>query len=359
MLEQILDEEIHHNRNVVQFLAETHFLQLAKKQEPSVGGARQIVADSNKLSLMSSDYRSSIHHALTVKYLLTTTEFFSAQNVVRFQISQGNTTLEAQIIKPRSKPKLLPTNAIDLWRKCLIEAKIDLERALKNKVHKICIVTREGSDVEDKKMMDEDKEIDEKYTYTDGSKVSTDRQIEGTDEQNEGTEEQIESTDGQRKGTKDHTEEGSATQATQTPTSTIFGDDETIAKVLLNMSQAKAVSREKEKGADRRILKKLTDLTEHTLTRSLLTLKPLPKIDPKDKGKKKIEEEDESESESDGIPEAENAQEESKEEVKNESKAEVQEESKEEESKRKRKLGTRKKMKSRKRRYIQNTSEEG
>ncbi|GJU39973.1 hypothetical protein Tco_1192930 [Tanacetum coccineum] len=52
------------------------------------------------------------------------------------------------------------------------------------------------------------------------------------------------------------------------------------AKVLLNMSQAKAVSREKEKG-------------------------PLPKIDPKDKGKKKIEEEDESESESDGIPEAE------------------------------------------------------
>ncbi|GJV05499.1 hypothetical protein Tco_1343155 [Tanacetum coccineum] len=38
---------------------------------------------------------------------------------------------------------------------------------------------------------------------------------------------------------------------------------------------------------------------------SLLTLKPLPKIDPKDKGKKKIEEEDKSESEFDGIPEAE------------------------------------------------------
>ncbi|GJR72443.1 hypothetical protein Tco_0084808 [Tanacetum coccineum] len=38
--------------------------------------------------------------------------------------------------------------------------------------------------------------------------------------------------------------------------------------------------------------------------------------------------------------------------------SEVQEESKEEESKRKRKLGTRKKMKSRKRRYIQNTSED-
>ncbi|GJT56390.1 hypothetical protein Tco_0991444 [Tanacetum coccineum] len=44
--------------------------------------------------------------------------------------------------------------------------------------------------------------------------------------------------------------------------------------------------------------------------------------------------------------------------LKEESKAEVKEESKEEESTRKRKLGTRKKMKSRKRRYIQNTSED-
>ncbi|GKB74513.1 hypothetical protein Tco_0935925 [Tanacetum coccineum] len=50
--------------------------------------------------------------------------------------------------------------------------------------------------------------------------------------------------------------------------------------------------------------------------------------------------------------------EESKEEVQEESKEEVKEESKEEESTRKRKLGTRKKMKSRKRRFIQNTSED-
>ncbi|GJW89281.1 hypothetical protein Tco_0164621 [Tanacetum coccineum] len=138
---------------------------------------------------------------------------------------------------------------------------------------------------------------DRPIVSTDGSKVSTDKQIEGTDEQ-------IESTDEQRKGTEDHTEEGSATQATQTPTSTIFGDDETIAKVLLNMSQAKAVSREKEKGVELKDIEE-TDRPRPTSTRSLLTLKPLPKIDPKDKGKKKIEEEDESESESDGIPEAE------------------------------------------------------
>ncbi|GKF85645.1 hypothetical protein Tco_0253472, partial [Tanacetum coccineum] len=138
-----------------------------------------------------------------------------------------------------------------------------------------------------REMVDEDKEIDENIlstedvlsadkegvstdmekvsidiptVSTDGSKVSTDRQNEGTEEHNEGTEEQnegteeknkgteehieateqqYESTDGQRKGTEDHVEEEIATQLTQTPTSTIFGDDETIAKVLLNMSQAK------------------------------------------------------------------------------------------------------------------------
>ncbi|GKE74642.1 hypothetical protein Tco_1536683 [Tanacetum coccineum] len=166
----------------------------------------------------------------------------------------------------------------------------------------------------DKEAVSTDKEkvcTDRPIVSTDGSKVSTDRQIEGTDkqnkstgEQNEGTEEQIESTDGQRKGTEDHTEAGNATQATQTPASTIFRDDETIAKVLLNMSQAKPVSREKEKGVELKDIEE-TDRPRPTSTRSLLTLKPLPKIDPKDKEKKKIEEEDEFESESDGIPEAE------------------------------------------------------
>ncbi|GKB63109.1 hypothetical protein Tco_0919295, partial [Tanacetum coccineum] len=147
-------------------------------------------------------------------------------------------------------------------------------------------------------IVDEDKEIEENVlstedvlstnkekvstdrpmVSTDGSKISTYRKIEGTDEQVKGTEEQvkgteehiksievqvegieehiegievqIESTDGQRKGTEGHTKEGSATQVTQTPTSIIFGDDETIAKVLLNTSQAKVVVREKEKGVE-------------------------------------------------------------------------------------------------------------
>ncbi|GJT48868.1 putative ribonuclease H-like domain-containing protein [Tanacetum coccineum] len=139
-----------------------------------------------------------------------------------------------------------------------------------------------------REIVDEDKEIDENIlstedglstdkekVSTDKEKVSTDRPIVSTDgskvstdRQKDSTAEQIEGTDEQRKGTDDHTEEGSVTQTTQPPpTSTIFGDDETIAKVLLNMSQAKAVSRVEER--------------------------------------RKIEEEDETKSESHGIPKAE------------------------------------------------------
>ncbi|GJX47008.1 hypothetical protein Tco_0272198 [Tanacetum coccineum] len=109
---------------------------------------------------------------------------------------------------------------------------------------------------------------DRPIVSTDGSKVSTDEQVEGTEEHNEGTEEifegteqqregteeKVESTAGQIKGTEDQTKEEIASQAsqtsTQTPTSMIFGDDETIATLLLNMSQAKAASKEKEKGVE-------------------------------------------------------------------------------------------------------------
>ncbi|GJZ98782.1 hypothetical protein Tco_0671235 [Tanacetum coccineum] len=140
---------------------------------------------------------------------------------------------------------------------------------------------------------------DKPIVSTDGSKVSTDEQIEGTDEQVEGTEEIFESTEEQREEVANQASQTSS----QTPTSMIFGDDETIATLLLNMSQAKAASKEKEKGVELKDVEEI-DRPRPTTTRSLLTLKPLPKIDPKDKGKKKIEEEDESESEDDDIPQS-------------------------------------------------------
>ncbi|GJU19416.1 hypothetical protein Tco_1152758, partial [Tanacetum coccineum] len=139
---------------------------------------------------------------------------------------------------------------------------------------------------------------------TDRPKVSTDESKVSTDDQVEGTESKV-STDDQMEGTEDETKEEIASKAsqtsTQTPTSMTFGDDETIATLLINMSKAKAASKEKEKGVELKDVEEI-DRPKPTSTRSLLTLKPLPKIDPKDKGKKKIEEEEESESEDDDIP---------------------------------------------------------
>ncbi|GKG17671.1 hypothetical protein Tco_0362628, partial [Tanacetum coccineum] len=66
------------------------------------------------------------------------------------------------------------------------------------------------------------------------------------------------------------------------------------------MSQNKA----KQKGVEIKDTED-TDRPRTKIERSILTLKPLPKIDPKAKGKKKIEEEDESDTKSEDITEAE------------------------------------------------------
>ncbi|GKC63508.1 hypothetical protein Tco_1096106 [Tanacetum coccineum] len=88
--------------------------------------------------------------------------------------------------------------------------------------------------------------------------------------------------------------------ATPTATLTVFGDNETIAEFLVSMSQNKA----KQKRVEIKDAKD-SDKPRPTSTRSLLTLKPLPKIDPKDKGKKVLKEEAESDAESEGVNEAE------------------------------------------------------
>ncbi|GJX98604.1 hypothetical protein Tco_0355623 [Tanacetum coccineum] len=72
-------------------------------------------------------------------------------------------------------------------------------------------------------------------------------------------------------------------------------------KVLITMIR---INRRKRKGV-RLGNAEDTERPRPTSTRSVLTLKPLPKIDPKDKGKKMIDEEGESDTESDDITEAE------------------------------------------------------
>ncbi|GKF11393.1 hypothetical protein Tco_0049319, partial [Tanacetum coccineum] len=90
-------------------------------------------------------------------------------------------------------------------------------------------VGRTRNVVYEEKESAEDAVSTEDVVSADKEKVSTDRPDEGTDDQTKGR---------------------SATPTTPTPTPTTFGDDETISQVLLNMSQAKAVSREKEKGVE-------------------------------------------------------------------------------------------------------------
>ncbi|GKB08411.1 hypothetical protein Tco_0836695 [Tanacetum coccineum] len=158
----------------------------------------------------------------------------------------------------------------------------------------------------------EEKESADKKVSTEAP-VSTVKPNEGTAKRNKGTDKQDGGTDStkvsidrQGEGTTDQNEGKSATQTapttTSTPTPTIFGDDETIAQVLITMSQNK--QKEKEKGVEIRNVED-TKRPRPTSTRSVLTLKLLPKIDLKDKGKKIIDEEGESNTESDDITEAE------------------------------------------------------
>ncbi|GKA42687.1 hypothetical protein Tco_0735347 [Tanacetum coccineum] len=153
--------------------------------------------------------------------------------------------------------------------------------------------------------------IDYTLTQDEGKteQQSTVKPDEGTDKQNEDTDRTKISTDSFVEGTAEIKDQVSgesdtptAPTTTSTPTPTVFGDDETIAQVLVTMSQNKL--KQKEKGVE---LKNVEDIEKPrpTLTRSLLTLKPLPKIDPKAKGKGMIEEEDESDTESEDINEAE------------------------------------------------------
>ncbi|GKC72652.1 hypothetical protein Tco_1118535, partial [Tanacetum coccineum] len=106
-------------------------------------------------------------------------------------------------------------------------------------------------------------------------KQDTDKPNKGITEPNEGTAEP-----------KDGNSDESAAPIT------VFKDDETIAQFLVTMSQNKT----KQKGVEIKEIKD-TDRPRTTTERSILALKSLLKIDPKDKGKKVLEEKAESEAE--------------------------------------------------------------
>ncbi|GKF84868.1 hypothetical protein Tco_0249766, partial [Tanacetum coccineum] len=82
-------------------------------------------------------------------------------------------------------------------------------------------------------LMDEDKDTDKPKLSSEEHKVSTEQQREGTEEKDESTAGQIDSTEDQ---TKEEIPTEASHTSTQSPTSMIFGDDETIATLLINMS---------------------------------------------------------------------------------------------------------------------------
>ncbi|GKF18884.1 hypothetical protein Tco_0063802, partial [Tanacetum coccineum] len=107
---------------------------------------------------------------------------------------------------------------------------------------------------------------DESTVKTDESTVKpdegTDKPDEGTDKQDEGTNRQIEGTAENNDSKESATPTASTT--TSTPTPTVFGDNETIAQVLVTMSQNKVKQKEKEKGVELKNLKakESEDITE-------------------------------------------------------------------------------------------------
>ncbi|GJU45241.1 hypothetical protein Tco_1202507 [Tanacetum coccineum] len=129
-----------------------------------------------------------------------------------------------------------------------------------------------------REMVDEDKEFDEVRLSTEDV-VSTDKEGVSTDFEKVYWKKQRKVPEEQKEASQ---------HPLHTPTTYVYMEMmKTIATLLLNMSQAKAASKEKEKGVELKDVEEI-DRPRPTSQRSLLTLKPLPKIDPKDKGKKKI-----------------------------------------------------------------------
>ncbi|GKB22561.1 putative ribonuclease H-like domain-containing protein [Tanacetum coccineum] len=146
----------------------------------------------------------------------------------------------------------------------------------------------------------EEKDSVEKGVSTE-DQVSTVKPDEGTNKPKVSTDKIDEGTAEPKDGNSDESATPTAPTTTSTPTPIVFGDDETIAEFLISMSQNKA----KQKGVEIKDTEE-TDRPRSTSTRYVLTLKPLPEIDPNDKGKKVFEQEEaESDAKSEGVNEAE------------------------------------------------------
>ncbi|GKE79762.1 hypothetical protein Tco_1549762 [Tanacetum coccineum] len=212
--------------------------------------------------------------------------------------------LKAQIkqLKKNVKPIISHHNA---WIKTVsIKKRLVRKKSLKTKLIQKESVSKPGKkSAKSEPTVHKDlafDDLDDAIDYMETKDAHDEGTMKDSEETRVSTEEQVSidkpkvSTDKPNKGTTEPKDGNSDESAAPT---TVFRDDETIAQFLVTMSQNKT----KQKGVEI----KDTNRPRTTTERSILTLKPLPKIDPKDKGKKVLEEKAESDAESKGVNEAE------------------------------------------------------
>ncbi|GKE61669.1 hypothetical protein Tco_1512036 [Tanacetum coccineum] len=143
--------------------------------------------------------------------------------------------LKAQIKKLKKKAKPVITHHRTWMKSVSLKQRLAGKKSLK----------KNWMQKETRKVVSEEKETagngvsTEDAVSTDKEKVSTDRSKVSTDRSKVSTDKVKVSADRPDEGTNDQTEGRSATPTTLTPTPTTFGDDETIAQVLIIMSQNK------------------------------------------------------------------------------------------------------------------------
>ncbi|GJX78523.1 hypothetical protein Tco_0326672 [Tanacetum coccineum] len=199
--------------------------------------------------------------------------------------------LKAQIKKLKKKARPVITHHKAWMKSVSMKTRLAGKKSMKKKWMQKEFVSKQGRKTAKSKPT-EDK--DEAFNDLDAMDY-----IETEDADNEkgvSTEDQVSIV----KSDEDESDTQTAPTTTSTTTPTVFGDDETIAEFLVSMSYNKA----KQKGVEIKDAED-SDRPRPTSTRPVLTLKPLPKIDPKDKGKKVLKEEAESDAESEGVNEAE------------------------------------------------------
>ncbi|GKE74461.1 hypothetical protein Tco_1536502, partial [Tanacetum coccineum] len=223
--------------------------------------------------------------------------------------------LKAQLNKLKKKARLVITHHKAWMKSVSMKTRLAGKKSMQKKWMQKESVSKQGrKSAKSKPTAHKDQAFDDldamDYMETEDAHnekgVSTEDQVsivnpdEGTDKPKVSTDQLNVSTDKLDEGTAEPKNGNSDENATLTTTLIVFGDDETIAEFLVSMSQIK----DKQKGVEIKDAED-SDRPRPTSTRSVLTLKPLSKIDPKDKGKKVMEEEAESEAESEGVNETE------------------------------------------------------